>query len=163
LFGLLPPLLYAAAIQNSLADFNVNRLAILLLSVGLGAFTAAGVAVVVNALVPDLGWAAAFAIGAVVAPPDAVAATAIGRRIGLPRRLVTILEGEALLNDATALVALNTAIAAITVAVTWHGILVDFLKAAGGGVLVGLLFFFVIGFVRKHVTDPVIGSSLSFL
>ena len=112
LFGLLPPLLYAAAIQTSLVDFNANRRAILLLSVGLVAFTTVGVAVLVHALLPDLGWPAAFAIGAVVAPPDAVAATAIGRRIGLPRRIVTILEGESLLNDATALVALHTAIAA---------------------------------------------------
>ena len=112
LFGLLPPLLYAAAIQTSLVDFNANRRAILLLSVGLVAFTTAGVAVLVHAMLPDLGWPASFAIGAVVAPPDAVAATTIGRRIGLPRRIVTILEGESLLNDATALVALRTAIAA---------------------------------------------------
>jgi Na+/H+ antiporter len=163
LFGLLPPLLYAAAIQTSLVDFNANRRAILLLSVGLVAFTAVGVAVVVHALIPDLGWAPAFAIGAVVAPPDAVAATAIGRRIGLPRRIVTILEGESLLNDATALVALNTAIASITATVAWYVVGRDFVVAAGGGVLVGLMFFFVIGFIRKHVTDPVIDSSLSFL
>jgi CPA1 family monovalent cation:H+ antiporter len=163
LFGLLPPLLYAASIQTSLVDFNANRRAILLLSVGLVAFTTVGVAVVVHTLLPDLGWAPAFAIGAVVAPPDAVAATAIGRRIGLPRRIVTILEGESLLNDATALVALNTAIAAITATVAWYVVARDFVIAAGGGVLVGLLFFFLIGFVRKHVTDPVIDSSLSFL
>ena len=163
LFGLLPPLLYAAAIQTSLVDFNLHRRAILLLSVGLVAFTTIGVAVLVHALLPDLGWWPAFAIGAVVAPPDAVAATAIGRRIGLPRRIVTILEGESLLNDATALVALNTALGAVTAAVTWQVVGLDFLIAAGGGVLVGLLFFFVIGFVRKHVTDPVIDSALSFL
>jgi CPA1 family monovalent cation:H+ antiporter len=163
LFGLLPPLLYAAAIQTSLVDFNANRRAIFLLSVGLVAFTAVGVAFLVHALLPDLGWWPAFAIGAVVSPPDAVAATAIGRRIGLPRRIVTILEGESLLNDATALVALNTAIGAATLAVTWQRITLDFLLAAGGGILVGLLFFLVIGFVRKHVTDPVIDSGLSFL
>src|SRR3954454_13890241 len=93
LFGLLPPLLYAAAIETSLVDFNANRRAILLLSVGLVIFTAAGVAGVVAGLVPGLGWRPAFAIGPVVPPPDEVAATAIGRRIGLPRRLVTILEG----------------------------------------------------------------------
>src|SRR4051812_8891974 len=155
LFGLLPPLLYAAAIQTSLVDFNANRRAILLLSVGLVAFTTAGVAVLVHALLPDLGWPASFAIGAVVAPPDAVAATTIGRRIGLPRRIVTILEGESLLNDATALVALRTAIAA-TVAVQL--LARDFLVAAGGGIAVGLAFFFVVGFVRKHVTDPRIDS-----
>ncbi len=160
LFGLLPPLLYAAAIQTSLVDFNANRRAILLLSVGLVAFTTAGVAVLVHALLPDLGWAPAFAIGAVVAPPDAVAATSIGRRIGLPRRIVTILEGESLLNDATALVALNTAIAA---AVAWQVLARDFAIAAGGGILVGLAFYVVVGYVRKHVTDPVIDSALSFL
>ncbi len=163
LLGLLPPLLYAAALQTSLVDFNANRRAILLLSVGLVAFTTVGVAVLVHALLPDLGWAPAFAIGAVVAPPDAVAATAIGRRIGLPRRIVTILEGESLLNDATALVALNTAIGPPRTAVAWHVVARDFVVAAGGGVLVGLVFFFVIGFVRKHVTDPVIDSGLSFL
>ena len=75
LFGLLPPLLYAAALQTSLVDFNAHRRAILLLSVGLVAFTTVGVAVLVHALLPDLGWWPAFAIGAVVAPPDAVAAT----------------------------------------------------------------------------------------
>ena len=163
LFGLLPPLLYAAAIQTSLVDFNANRRPILLLSVGLVAFTTAGVGVLVHWLLPGIGWPASFAIGAVVAPPDAVAATAIGRRIGLPRRIVTILEGESLLNDATALVALRTAIAAALAAVSWQHVTLDFLRAAGGGVLIGLLFFVVIGFVRKHVTDPVIDSALSFV
>ena len=118
LLGLLPPLLYATAVQTSLVDFNANRRSILLLSVGLVAFTTLGVGVVVHALIPDISWPIAFAIGAVVAPPDAVAATAIGRRIGLPRRIVTILEGESLLNDATALVALRTALAATAVGVS---------------------------------------------
>jgi monovalent cation/hydrogen antiporter len=159
LLGLLPPLLYAAALQTSLVDFNANRRPILLLSVGLVAFTTAGVAVLVHWLIDDLGWAASFAIGAVVAPPDAIAASAIGRRIGLPRRIVTILEGESLLNDATALVALRTALASIAV---WHVMLRDFVIAAGGGVLVGLAFFVAIGLIRKHVTDPVLDSGLSF-
>ena len=96
LLGLLPPLLYAASISTSLVDFNANRRPILLLSVGLVAFTTLGVGVVVHWALPEVSWPIAFAIGAVVAPPDAVAATAIGRRIGLPRRLVTILEGESL-------------------------------------------------------------------
>ena len=163
LFGLLPPLLYAAALQTSLVDFNANRRAILLLSVGLVAFTTAGVAVLVHALLPDLGWAPAFAIGAVVAPPDAVAATAIGRRIGLPRRIVTILEGESLLNDATALVALRTAIAASR-PVAWQ-VVAARLPASppAAASLDRAAFFFVVGFVRKHVTDPVIDSALSFL
>ena len=108
----IPPLLYAASLQTSLIDFNANRRPILLLSVWLVVVTTVGVALVVHLLVPSVGWSAAFAIGAVVAPPDAIAATAIGRRVGMPRRVVTILEGESLLNDATALVALRTAIGA---------------------------------------------------
>lgn len=163
LLGLLPPLLYAASLQTSLIDFNANRRPILLLSVGLVAFTAAGVAVLVHALLPDIGWAGAFAIGAVVAPPDAIAATAIGRRIGLPRRIVTILEGESLLNDATALVALRTALAAAVGVVTWQEIAGDFGRAAGGGLAVGLAFFVVIAYIRKHVVDPVFDSGLSFV
>ena len=160
LLGLLPPLLYAAALQTSLVDFNAYRRPILLLSVGLVAFTTAGVAVLVHWLIPDLGWSGSFAIGAVVAPPDAIAASAIGRRIGLPRRLVTILEGESLLNDATALVALRTALAG---GAAWYLMARDFALAAGGGVLVGLAFFLAIGVVRKHVTDPVLDSGLSFV
>lgn len=163
LLGLLPPLLYSAALQSSLVDFNANRRSILLLSVGLVAFTTVGVALLVHWLLPSVGWAGAFAIGAVVSPPDAIAATAIGRRIGLPRRVVTILEGESLFNDATALVALNTAVAALTATVGWMIVVRDFALAAGGGVLVGLAFFVGIGFVRKHVTDPVFDSGLSFL
>jgi monovalent cation/hydrogen antiporter len=160
LLGLLPPLLYAAALQTSLVDFNTYRRPILLLSVGLVAFTTAGVAVLVHATVDDLGWAGAFAIGAVVAPPDAIAASAIGRRIGMPRQVVTVLEGESLLNDATALVALRTALGSTVV---WELMVRDFVVAAGGGVLVGLAFFLGIGFVRKHVTDPVLDSGLSFM
>ncbi|MGN6782591.1 MAG: Na+/H+ antiporter [Marmoricola sp.] len=160
LVGILPPLLYAAAIQTSLVDFNANRRPILLLSVGLVAFTTVGVGAIVHTLLPAIGWSSAFALGAVVAPPDAVAATAIGRRIGLPRRIVTVLEGESLLNDATALVALRTALAA---AVTWQAVALDFLVAAVGGVVVGLLAFAVFGGLRRRLTDPLLDSTISFL
>ena len=164
LFGLLPPLLYAAAQQTSLVDFNANRRPILLLSVGLVVFTTFGVGLVAHTLLPDLSWALALAIGAVVAPPDAVAATAIGRRIGLPRRIVTILEGESLLNDATALVALNTAIAiSLGTEIDALGLTGDFLLAAGGGTAIGIGFFVVVGFVRKHLTDPVMDSGVSLV
>lgn len=163
LLGLLPPLLYAAALQTSLVDFNAQRRPILLLSVGLVVFTTAGVAVVVHALLPGIDWPAAFAIGAVVAPPDAVAATAIGRRIGLPRRVVTILEGESLLNDATALVALRTAIAAGGAGISTVSVGLDFLLAAGGGVVIGLLFFVVIAQVRRRVSDPILDTGVSLL
>jgi len=163
LLGLLPPLLYAAAIQTSLVDFNINRRPILLLSVGLVVFTAAGVGVVVHALLPDLGWPAAFAIGAVVAPPDAVSATAIARRIGLPRRIVTILEGESLLNDATAIVTLRTAIAAGGAGITMLEVTSDFVLAAGGGVLLGLVTFKVVAHLRIRILDPLLDTAISFV
>ena len=163
LVGFLPPLLYTAALQTSLVDFNANRRPILLLSVGLVAFTTVTVGVVVHAVLPGVDWPAAFALGAVVAPPDAVAATAIGRRIGLPRRVVTILEGESLLNDATALVALRTAIVAAGGAVTVLDVGVEFLVAAGGGLLVGLVVLVVVAWVRKQVTDPVLDFSVSLV
>jgi NhaP-type Na+/H+ or K+/H+ antiporter len=103
LIGFLPPLLYAAAINTSLVDFRRYRRAIGLLSVGLVIATTAVVGLVVWWLLP-VPLAAAFAIGAVVAPTDAVAATAIAKRVGMPRRMITILQGESLVNDATALV-----------------------------------------------------------
>lgn len=165
LFGLLPPLLYAAAQNTSLVDFRANRRPILLLSVGLVLFTALGVAVVVKLLLPDLSWALAFAIGAVVAPPDAVAATAIGRRIGLPRRITTILEGESLLNDATALVSLRTALAVVAgTGLDAFDVGLDFVIAAGGGTLVGFVLFVIVAKLRHYfVTDPVIDGAISLV
>ncbi len=163
LVGFLPPLLYSASLQTSLVDFNANRRSILLLSIGLVAFTTVTVGAVVHLVVPGIGWPAAFALGAVVAPPDAVAATAIARRIGLPRRVVTILEGESLLNDATALVALRTAIGAFGGAVTVLEVGVDFARAALGGLAVGLAVFVVVAWVRKQVTDPVLDTSVSLV
>lgn len=163
LLGLLPPLLYAAALQTSLVDFNANRRPILLLSVGLVVFTTAGIGVLVHSLLPGISWPISFAIGAVVAPPDAVAATSIGRRLGLPRRIVTLLEGESLLNDATALVALRTAIAAGLGAVTFLDVGLDFLLAAGGGVLLGVVTYLVVAWMRRHVTDPVLDSAISLV
>ena len=182
LVGFLPPLLYSAAIKTSLVDFSKHRRSIGLLSVGLVAFTTIGVGLVAywllgsaaksQGLEPLPLWAA-FAIGAVVAPPDAVAATAIAKRVGLPRRVVTILEGESLLNDATALVALRTALAAGTASIallngehdvhnpTPLSVGLDFLLAAGGGVAIGLVCAIVLAKVRKRFTDPVLDTTLS--
>lgn len=161
LVGFLPPLLYAAAIRTSLVDFRANRRAIGLLSVGLVIFTTVGVGLVTWLVLP-VPLAAGLALGAVVAPPDAVAATAIARRIGMPRRIVTILEGESLVNDATALVCLRTAIAGIAGSVTVAEVGLDFLRAAGGGVLVGLAVAWVIAKIRKRLTDVVLDTTLSF-
>src|SRR4051812_8211337 len=164
LVGLIPPLLYAAAIRTSLVDFRANRTSIALLSVGATLFTAAGVAVTALWVVPPpFSFAAAFALGAVVAPPDAVAATAVARRVGMPRRVVSILEGESLVNDATALVALNTAKTALTVTVTVWAVLWDFTRAAAGGVLAGLAVAWVIAKLRRRIDDPVPDTTLSFV
>ena len=163
LVGLLPPLLYNAALGTSLIHFTAQRWAILSLSIGLVVFTTAGVAVVAHLLVPGLDWWAAFAIGAVVAPPDAVAATAVAKRIGLPRQVVTLLEGESLLNDATALVALRTAILAAGGTVSVLDVGLDFLVAAVGGAAAGVLVFVVVGKARRLVTDPVIDTSISMV
>ncbi|MDX6252341.1 MAG: monovalent cation/hydrogen antiporter [Kribbellaceae bacterium] len=170
LVGFLPPLLYSAAIKTSLVDFSKHRRSIGLLSVGLVAFTATGVGLIAYWLLGSLAeqdgqqplplWAA-FALGAVVAPPDAVAATAIAKKVGLPRRVVTILEGESLLNDATALVFLRTAIAAAATAPTFLDVGLDFLLAAGGGVVIGLIVAIALAKIRRRFTDPVLDTTLS--
>ncbi|MET0929924.1 MAG: Na+/H+ antiporter [Aeromicrobium sp.] len=162
LVGLLPPLLYAAAIRTSLIDFRANKRPIMLLSVGLVLFTAAGVGVLVWWLL-DVPLAVAIALGAVVAPPDAVAASAIARRVGLPRRVVTILEGESLVNDATAIVTLRASIAAVGGTIGVWQIGVGFLISAVGGVAIGLLVAFVIGRIRRLIEDEVTDVAVSLL
>ncbi len=162
LFGLLPPLLYAAAIRTSLIDFRAAKEALVLLAVVLVAVTTVAVGLVAWWAVPSVSLAAALALGAVVAPPDAVAATAVARKVGMPRRIVTILEGESLVNDATALVALTAAIAAITSSVTPQEVAWDFVLAAGGGILVGLAAYWLLATVRRRITDPVLDTTLSF-
>ena len=163
LIGLLPPLLYAAAIRTSLIDFRRNKRPIGLLSVGLVVFTTLGVGLVAWWILP-IPLAAAFALGAVVAPPDAVAATSIARRVGMPRRIVTILEGESLVNDATALVTLRTAIAALTAGgVTVWSVGIDFVVSAVGAVAFGVVVAVVVGYVRRRVTDDLTDVSISLL
>ena len=162
LFGLLPPLLYAAAIRTSLIDFAAVKEALIILAVGLVAVTTVVVGIAAWWVVPSVSLAAALALGAVVSPPDAVAATAVGRRIGMPRRITTILEGESLVNDATALVALTAASAAITSSVTPLEVGWDFVLAAGGGLVVGLAATTLLAAIRKHITDPVLDTTLSF-
>ena len=162
LIGILPPLLYASARATSLIDFRENASAIGWLSIGLVLFTALGVALLLTALLP-IPFAAAFAIGAVVAPPDAVAATAVARQIGLPRRVVTILEGESLVNDATALVSLRTATVALGAAVTVGGVLWDFVKAVVIAIAVGFVVAKLVALVQKRTTDTITLVSLSFV
>jgi len=161
LVGLLPPLLYAAAIRTSLVDFRANAMPIALLSVGAVAFSTLVIGVVSWAVIPAISIAAGLALGAVVAPPDAVAAAAIARRVGMPRRIVTLLEDESLVNDAAALVALNVTIAALTRHVSPAEVGGRFLLAVAGGGLIGLAVALALGRIRKVITDPVLDTSLS--
>lgn len=163
LYGVIPPLLFAAAIRTSVRDVRARRDSILALSVGLVAFTVVAVGFATWALMPTIGLAAAFAFGAVVAPTDAVAVSAVAGRVALPRRLVTILEGESLLNDATALVALNAAIVAIVAVVNPWTVVGDFALAVVGGVVVGLAVGWVLSMIRKQLRAPVLDTSLSLI
>lgn len=132
----LPPLLQASAYRTDWSAFRRDLHPILLLAVGAVLFTALLIGALVRVLVPDLPWAAAIALGAILAPPDAVAAAAVLQRLNLPRRLVTLLEGESLMNDATALVLYRFAIAAVAVgSVAPVQAAGSFLAVAVGGVL----------------------------
>ena len=166
LVGILPPLLYVAALKTSVPAFRLNLRPILLLAVGLVLFTAFVVGTVVHLLLPEVPYAICLALGAVVAPPDAVAATAVARRVGLPRRIVTILEGESLVNDATALVLLRVAIIAATASGRGVGVgdvAREVLVATGGGIVVGLLGVLVFGFLHKRISDPLLDNALSLI
>jgi monovalent cation/hydrogen antiporter len=163
LIGVLPPLLYAAAIRTSLVDVRANRQAMGILAVGAVVFTTVVVGVIAWLLLPKVSLAAGLALGAIVAPPDAVAATSIGRRVGMPRRLVSILEGESLLNDATALVSLRTATAAITASIGVWVVIGDFVLAVAGGVVVGVAIAALLAAIRKRVSDPVLDTTISFI
>src|SRR5882762_9774325 len=110
-FVILPPLLYSAAWLTSWREFSYNLVSILLLAFGLVTFTVLVVAEVAQWFLPGFDWRMGFALGAVVAPTDAIAATSIARRIGLPQRIVDILEGESLVNDASALLAFEFGVA----------------------------------------------------
>src|SRR6476469_5338241 len=163
LVGLLPPLLYAAAFRTSLFDFTSNRRSIGLLSVGYVIFGTLGVGAVVWWLFPEIPLPAAIALGAVVAPPDAVAATAIARRVGMPRRIVNILEGESLVNDATALVCLRASVAAIAGSVSALDVAGGFVLAAGGGLVVGLAAAYLLTEIRKRISNVAINTSTSLM
>jgi CPA1 family monovalent cation:H+ antiporter len=164
LVGVLPPLLYVAAWNTSVPAFRYNLRPILLLAIGLVIFTAFAVGFVVHLLLPGVPLAVCLALGAIVAPPDAVAATAVARRVGLPRRVVTILEGESLINDATALVLLRVATAAtIGAAVGVADIATEVLVSAGGGIAVGAAGAAFFGFLHKRIKDPLLDNTLSLL
>jgi CPA1 family monovalent cation:H+ antiporter len=160
-----PPLLYWTAFNTSWRDFRDNIRSISLLSVGLVLATMTAVAAVAHALAPELTWPAAFVLGAIVSPPDPVAVTAVTDRLGIPRTIVTILEGEGLLNDATALIAFRVSVAAVVAGSFSLGqASLRFLWAAAAGIGVGLVTGWAVMWVRKKVRDtPVVSNTVSIL
>lgn len=160
----LPPILWAAAYFTSLRDFRANIRAITLLAVGLVLATTAAVAAVAHAIVPGLGWPAAFALGAIVSPPDAVAATAIARRLRIPHRVVTILEGESLVNDAAALVLYRAAVGAtVTGTFVIKETLWQFVLAAVGGIAVGLTIGYLARKALHYAEDSLVETAITLL
>ena len=160
----LPPLLYVSAIFTSWRDFRANVRAISLLAVGLVLMTTFVVAAVAHT-VTGLPWAAAFVLGAIVSPTDAIAATTVAQRLGVPRRIVTILEGESLVNDATGIVAYRLAVAAVVTGAfsVWEAGL-QFVVGAAGGIAVGFAVGWLVVWARRHLSeDPSIQNIVSLL
>ncbi|MGC4103933.1 Na+/H+ antiporter [Ferruginibacter sp.] len=161
----LPPLLYGAAWNTSWHEFKANLRPIGLAAIGLVIFTTVLVAMAAHWLIDDLSWPAAFLIGAIVSPPDAVAATSVTKGLGLQPRMITILEGESLVNDASGLVAYKYALTAITAGnfVLWKAGL-NFLWIASAGIAIGLAIGYIMYQVHKRfVCDSVIEVTLTFL
>jgi len=159
----LPPLLYPAALFTPWRDFQANLGTILLLAVGLVLVTIVITAWFAHQFI-GLTWGAAFVLGAIIAPSDAVAATAISHRLRIPRRLVTILEGESLVNDTTAFVAYRFAIAAVVTgsfSATEAGI--KFVTAGVGGTLIGLAAGWLVTLIQRRLDDPPVQVTLSLL
>jgi CPA1 family monovalent cation:H+ antiporter len=164
LVAVLPPLLYLSAYRTSLRDLRANSRAIAVLAIGLVAATTVTVALVAHALVDHMSWSVAFALGAVVAPTDPIAATAIMRRLGVPRRLVSIVESESLVNDGTALVLFRVAVVAALSGefsvwdVSWR-----FVWAVVGGIGIGLVVGFVVAETRRRVDNPPVEVTISLM
>ena len=160
----LPPLLYPAALFTPWRDFRANLRPILLLAIGLVLFTTIVVGCLAHRLIPGLPLAAGIVLGAIVSPPDAVAASAIAERLLVPRRIVTILEGESLVNDATALVAFRFGVAAVaTGSIIWGQVCAQFVVVGLGGILVGLIVGLLTAWFQRRIEDPPIEITIALL
>ena len=158
----LPPLLYVAAFFTDLRDLRSNARAISLTAIGLVLLTTCAVAIVAHELIDGLPWAAAFALGAIVSPTDPVAATSIMGRLGAPRRLVSLVEGESLVNDAAALIAFRVAVAAaIGGAFSLFDATVDFVVAVTVGLAIGLAVGALISEIRRRLNDVPVEITIS--
>ena len=164
LVAVLPPLVYSAAYYTSLRDLRANARPLALLSIGLVIFTTLTVAVAAHELVGGFSWSAAFVLGAVVSPTDPLAATQIAHRLGVPRRVIAIIEGEGLINDGTALVLYKVAVAAV-VAGTFslvHASLL-FVWSVVGGIGIGLAVGYLIAAVRRPLNNPPVEVTISLM
>jgi CPA1 family monovalent cation:H+ antiporter len=160
----LPPLLYIAAYFTPVHSLRANVGMVALLAIGLVIATAFAVAAVVRALVPGVGWPVALALGAIVSPPDAIAATAVASRLAVPRRIITILEGESLLNDATALTLYAIAVAtAVGGAFSATSAVMTFVGAMLGGAVIGIVIGWVIAQIRIRIEDTPVEITISLL
>ncbi|MFL5759952.1 MAG: Na+/H+ antiporter [Thermomicrobiales bacterium] len=161
---ILPPILQSAAFFTPVRDFRAQIRPILSLAVGLVLFTTCAVAVVAHWAIDGLSWPSAFVLGAIVSPTDAVAATSIAQRLGLPRRIVSILEGESLVNDASGLVAYRVAVvAAVTGGFSFTDVVRQFTVAVVVGLLVGYIVGRIVAFLLRSTDDASIGIAISLL
>ena len=161
----LPPLLYHAAWNTSWHDFRAAIRPISLAAIGLVLFTTVAVAIVAHFLIPSFGWPVAFLLGAIISPPDVVSATAVTKGLGLHPGLLTILEGESLINDASALIAYRYALAAITTAgFAWWEAGLNFLYVAGVGIAIGWGIALIMRVIHERFScDAVVDVTLTFL
>src|SRR5437762_10467212 len=164
-FVILPPLLYNAAWLTSWREFSYNLVSILFLAFGLVTFTVLGVTAAGHWFISGFDWRVGLVLGAVVAPTDAIAATSIAKRIGLPKRIVDILEGESLINDATALLALEFGLALLvggeTPTIISGFLRVTYLTVAG--IAIGLVIGVVVDWIEHRIDDAPIEIALSIL
>jgi len=158
----LPPILYQAALLTSWRDFKANLRTISLLAIGLVLATTLVVGAALKALIPEIPWAAALVFGAIVSPPDAVAATSILSRLNMPRRIVTVLEGESLVNDASGLVLYKLAVAAaLSGTFSLSNASIEFVLISAGGIAIGVLLGGLFVLLHRYLDDPFIEVLLS--
>ena len=160
----LPPLLYSTAFFANLGDLRRDLRAISITSIGLVLVTMCAVAVVAHEVIPGMSWEVAFVLGAIVSPTDPLAGAMIMRRLDVPRRQVSIVEGEGLFNDATALVAFRVAVAAVvggSFSLASAGL--DFVLAAAGGVAIGMAIGWVVSQIRRRTEDAQVSITISLL
>lgn len=161
----LPPLLYAAAWNTSWKAFWMYRRPIALLSIGLVIFTSCAIAFISNALIPDFTLALGFVLGGIISPPDAVAATSIISKLKVPKRIVAVLEGESLVNDASSLIVFRFALAAVSTGqfILWKAGF-NFIAVAGGGIFTGIAIAAIIYLIHRFLpTDPAIDTGITLM